>query len=165
MDQHQSSLRLGAAGILSAVLAAASATSAAQELTPQQAGQYMAAAGEVLAAQKTMDSVGKVCGGEAAKLGALWGERNKPAVAKALELRSAVLRDVEKSKGADTAKAFEAKQNRFVADKVAIAVREVQSLPREKKRHVCGRYLQTVNEGQWDVANDARLYKFLMNAK
>jgi len=153
------------ARILSMGLATATGTLSAQDLTAQQAGQYMAAAGEVLSAQRTMEGIGRVCGEGAAQLSSVWNGRNKAAIAKARQLRGAVLRDVEKSKGAPTAKALEEKQNQMLTDKVNSAVREIEALPPEKKKHICGRYVETVNQGQWDISRNTSLYSFLMNAK
>src|SRR5215510_920381 len=125
----------------------------------------MAAAGEVLTAQKTMEGIGRACGENAAQLGAAWTGRNKAAVAKAEKLRSTVLRDIEKSKGAQTAKAFQEKQDSLLTEKVAQSVREIEALPPEKKKHICGRYVETVNQGKWDISNNTGLYNFLMSAK
>lgn len=158
-------MKVMAAGILSLVLAGTAMTLCAQDLTPQQAGQYMAAAGEVLTARKTMESISRVCGENAAQLSAVWNERNKAAIAKAEKLRGTVLRDIEKLKGAQTAKAFEEKQDNLLAEKVAQSVREIETLPPEKKKHICGRYVETVNQGKWDISNNTGLYNFLMSAK
>lgn len=140
-------------------------TAGAQELAPQQAGQYMSAAGEVLSAQKTMEGIAKVCGENAAQLSVVWNDRNKAAVAKAEKLRGTVLQDIQKSNGSQAAKAFEEKQNKFLAEKVAAMVREIEALSPERKNHICGRYVQTVNQGEWDISKNTGLYKFLMNAK
>src|SRR5262245_27768850 len=125
-------MKIMVSGIFSIVLALTAVMLCAQELTPQQAGQYMAAAGEVLTAQKTMEGIGRACGENAAQLGAAWTGRNKAAVAKAEKLRSTVLRDIEKSKGAQTAKAFQEKQDSLLTEKVAQSVREIEALPPEK---------------------------------
>src|SRR5262245_45666093 len=151
--------------IFSAGLVIAPVTLSAQELTPQQAGQYMAAAGEVFAAQKTMEGIAKVCGEGAAQLSAVWNGRNKMAITKAGQLRAVVLRDIEKLNGAQVAKAFAEKQDTFLAEKAASQVREIEALPPEKKKHICGRYVETVNQGQWDISKNTGLYNFLMNAK
>jgi len=154
-----------ASGILSLSLAITTVPSSAQELTPQQAGQYMAAAGEVLSAQKTMEAITRICGESAAQLSATWNDRNKSAIAKADKLRATVLRDIEKLKGTQTAKAFEENQNRLLTEKVAKSVQEVEILPPEKKKHICKRYVETANEGKWDISKNTGLYNFLMNAK
>lgn len=152
--------------IIAGVISLGFAISAsAQDLTPEQGRQYMAAAGEVLAAKKTMEGVASVCGEDAAQLSAVWNERNKMAIAKAENLRNIVLRDIEKLKDVQTAKAFEEKQNALLADKVAEFVREIEDLPPEKKKHICERYVETVNQGKWDVRENAGLYNFLMNAQ
>jgi hypothetical protein len=152
-------------GILSIGLAIAAATLSAQELALQQAGQYMAAAGEVFAAQRTMEGITKVCGENAARLSTVWNDRNKAAITKAGQLRSAVLRDIEKLKDAQAAREFKEKQDKFLAEKVAASIREIDTLPPEKKKHICGRYVETVNQGQWDISQNAGLYNLLMNAK
>ena len=54
--------------------------------------------------------------------------------------------------------------SRFLAEKVAKLVREVEALPPEKKKHICTRYAQTVDQGQRDISRNAGLHQFLTNA-
>ena len=146
------------------VCAVAAASSGAQELTPQQVGQYMAAAGEVFAAQASMQGIAGTCGEDAARMSGVWNERNAAAVAKAEKLRGSALRQIEKAAGSQAARTLQENQNRSLAEKVAKLVREVEALPPEKKKHLCRRYARTVDQGQWDISRNAGLHQFLMNA-
>jgi hypothetical protein len=92
----------------------------------------------------------------------VWNDRNATAIAKAEKLRGAVIRDIERSRGPQTAKTLGENQDRLLAEKAA---KEVETLPPEKKKHICRRYAETVNQGQRDISRNTGLHDFLMNAK